>query len=182
MSGVRHRTFERGFADTHDVVAGDDFLTAEIRQCQDAAAGSQNSASTIYDRQQAVDADLHRDFESFAAARDGQPLEIINRSVRHRVQHEVDRAEMFLRGGEDSVEVRVILDITRHEEFCSDRLDQLFDAAFHLRHRWVFVGQMSEPHLRPFLMQTLGDRPGDRVIVGNPEDQTFFAAKHAHCE
>ena len=182
VSGIRHRTFQCGLANTHDVVAGDDFLAAQIRQRQDAAAWSENRSRAVHDGQQAVDADLHRHFEAVAAARDGQSLEVVDRSIRHRVQHKVDGPELFLRDGENVVEVGVILHVAGDEEFRTDRFDEFFDTAFHLRHRRVFVGQVGETHLGPFLVQTLGDRPGDRMIVGDPEDQTLFASKHAHCE
>jgi len=41
---------------------------------------------------------------------------------------------------------------------------------------------MGESHLGPFSVQLFGDRPGDRVIVRDPEDQALFSREQSHEE
>ena len=76
---------------------------------------------------------------------------------------------------EGLVEVGILLNIAGNQHLGTDRIDQLADAPLHLGIGGVPIRKVREPQRGSFFMQLLGDRPGDRIIVRNPKNETALA-------
>ena len=96
------------------------------------------------------------------------------------MQHEIDRAERLPGGGEDAVDIGIVLHVAGQHELGADRLDEFPQPALHPRALGILVGEMGEAHLGPLGVQLLRDGPGDGVIVGDAENETLFSVEQTH--
>ena len=97
------------------------------------------------------------------------------------MDQEVDLTEFVLRGFERGIQVGVVTDIQRNHKLRAEWFDQLADLLFVLGSSRIFVGKMSEPHLRAFFVEALCDAPRNRSIVGDADDNAFLTFKQTHC-
>src|SRR5579871_6672715 len=128
VSQVFNAAIQGRFADSHDVVAGDDLLSSEVGQREDVSSLDQDLARSMGNRQQAVNADVHRSQE--AGTTDGVrwAFEVLDGSVSDRVQHKIDLAVEFFGFIEDPVEVGVDLDVAGSDQLGLQRFDQFSEA------------------------------------------------------
>jgi len=170
---------EGGFADPHDVVTGDALFAAEVGHRRDGAAGVEEVAGGGGDGDQGVDADIHRQFETGPAGEDGVAGEVIAVGEGDRMEQEVDLAEFFFGRLHHRVDVFVLLGVHGDEEggpFVM--VGQLGDAAaIPLAFVIGSVGEVGEAAGPAGVHDLLGDRPGDRVVVGNAENKPFFTCE-----
>ena len=82
---------------------------------------------------------------------------------------EVEPPPPFAERLEDGVEAGVVHDVAGQDQVRADRLRERADA---LAQRLALIG---ERHLAAVRVHRLGDRPGDRAIVGDPHDQASLA-------
>ena len=86
------------------------------------------------------------------------------------MHHEVERAPGLLRGREHRVDGRGIGHVAMAEHTRADLLRQRLDA---LLERIALIG---EGNVGALGAAGLGDAPGQRPVVGDPQDQTALAA------
>ena len=179
---VLHTRIEGRLADAHDVVAGDDLLAAEVGEGQNGAVGGEDPAGEAADGKEAVGAGLHRHPEALTAAVGRLSLEILHRGVGDRVDEEVDRAELLLGPLHNRGDLFVAAGIHRHEELrVWLRVGEHRDTApVPLPLVVGAVGEVGEADLPPLGEDLLGNRPSDRVVVGDTEDDTFKSVEPTH--
>ena len=87
---------------------------------------------------------------------------------------EVDVAKMGGDFGKEGVDRPIVGHVALFDKGGADaggeRLDPFFED----------VAGIAEAQLGPFCVECLGDAPGDRVFVGDSEDQSFFSTEQAH--
>ena len=95
---------------------------------------------------------------------------------------EVERSEFLLGPIDDGRDLGVVGDIHRYEEFrVGLGIGDLGDAAaVSLAFVVGTVGQVGEADLPPLGHHFLGDRPGDRVVVGHAEHEPLESVESAH--
>ena len=97
-------------------------------------------------------------------------------TAREGVDEDVEPAVGGLPTLEDPADLLVRLDVARLDEGSADavgeRPDPSLDEALH----------RGETDGRTRVVERLGDAPGDRVVVGHPEDEGVPTVEHAHPE
>jgi hypothetical protein len=157
-------------------------FAAEVGECEDRGILGEDAAGEASHGQEAVGARLHGDAEALAAAVGGVALEIFHGGVGDRVDEEVDRAELLLRPVHDGGDLVVARHVHRHEELGAGLgVGELGDtAAVPLPLVVRPVGQVGEADLAALVEDLLGDVPGDRVVVGDAENETLQTVEPAH--
>ena len=109
-------------------------------------------------------------------------MQVVPIGVSHRMQQEVEFPKALDRSGNYGPNLLIVLDIERNEEFrCRVAVDRFFDATAVLLLVIVRpIWEMGKAALASAIHDFLGNRPGNRTIIGDPEDQTLFSSKHPH--
>src|SRR4051794_15654618 len=128
-------------------------------------------------RDERVGRDVERHPESVTRSVDEAPLEILCGSEGNRMDEDVEPSAERLAGlGEDAGDIVVRADVALCHEPGVDGLRQLADALLDP------LALEGECELGTFVVEPPRDRPCDRALVRNPEDEcllAFEAAGHA---
>ena len=112
--------------------------------------------------------------EAVAGRVDEGPLEVLATGEGEGMDEDVELAVGRTPLVHDRPDLLVRLDIARLDERRSDRLrqrpDALLDQALDRR----------EADERALVVERPGDAPGDRVVVGDPEDQGLLPVEQSH--
>ena len=147
-----------------------------------AASVVQDFSCRIANGHQAVDTDIHGQFEPFSTGFDRITAQVVSIGKCDRMQQEVDFAEVFGGGAHDFLDVFVILNVQRHQELgliglvCQQLYSSLIAFALVVRAIW----QMRETAFATLLHNLLSDCPGDRVVIGHAQNQSLFAVEQSH--
>ena len=111
--------------------------------------------------------------EAVALARGVHELavELLAQGEGHRVDHEVEPAQALADGGGERLQVLVLRHVAGQDERVAQLLRQLADV---LLEPLPLVGH---GEARPLAMGRLGDAPGDRPLVRDPQDEAALSRK-----
>jgi len=101
-------------------------------------------------------------------------LELLPVGERDRMNHEVEPSPFFRDGGEQRIEAGGVGDVAGQHQGCAHALGERPDP---LAERVALVGQ---DELGAVLRHRPGDPPGERAIIGDPEDQPLLARHQRH--
>ena len=167
---IANRHLQRRLGDAHDVVVRNPFLAAVVGQRQQRAAVRHHLLGALSDGHERIAGDQHRLAEIVRRGVDVAAIELLLVGEGDGVHHEVERAPGLLRGREHGVDGRRIGHVAMAEHLRADLLRQRLDA---LLQRIALVG---EGNVGALGAAGPGDAPGQRPVVGDPQDQTALAA------
>src|ERR1019366_827606 len=156
-----------------------DLLGAVVGQRQDARAWLEETgcAGLADDRDEGIGAHVEGDREALTRGVDEAAFEVLAAGKGQRMDEDVQHLIRPVGSpplGEYSPDLLVRLNIARFDEGRPDRLSQWPDAPFEE------ALDRAEANARARLMERLGDAPGDRMVIGDPEDECPPAIEHAH--
>jgi hypothetical protein len=166
---IAHARLQRGFRNPHHVVMRHPFLGAIIGQRHDRAAVGQQLLGALGDRGQRVAADQHGPGKIVGGGFEIAAVELVLVGERDGVDHEVDLAPLLPEHFKHRVDGQGIGDVAMAEQDAVEFFGQRLDAFFQ---RVALPGQC---YFRARRTAGLGDAPGDRAVVGNPEDHPALA-------
>ena len=165
---------EGGLGHAHHVVVGDDPLGPEVGQGDDRRSAPEQWSRLARECHQRVGGDVERQGEPVARRVEEAALEVLASRERQRVDEDVERVVRLGPACEHAGDLVVRAYVARLDEGRPDRLgqrpDALLDEALDRR----------EADLGAFRVERLGDPPGDRVVVGDPEDERRLAVEQSH--
>lgn len=145
---IANRALQRGLADAHDVVAGDELDRAEVAEGEDRCALAEHVIGLLTGGDQRVTTDVHGLLEILPAGFPEPVGEAVAIGEGDGVDQEVDLVVAVADLIEKLLDVVVGADVAGEDELCSDGVGELFDPPLHLLAR-----QMVERDLRAFLME-----------------------------
>lgn len=162
---VPHARFERGLDRPHHPVVRDDLLRAEIAHRHQAPAARHQRLGEPRHPDERMARRIHRQREAFRRTVDHAALQIGLRCIRHRMQHEVERAPLH----RDRVEHRRHLvgapDVERHP----DRRVELREQRLDVRQGLVRLPGHRERGARP--AKRACTSPRDALFVRDADDE-----------
>jgi hypothetical protein len=147
-------------------------LAAQVRHRHDRAAAGRlhQRLRRTCTRNERVGADVQRQPEAVARRVGKAPFEIFRGRERNGVDEQVELpAECLPDLFEDTVHVVVGADVARRHEQARDRVGELADALLDA------IALIGECQLRAAVGETLCDRPRDRALVGDAQNQAALA-------
>src|SRR5208282_5612173 len=166
---IAHRALESGLGHSHHVVAGHDFLRCIVSHGHDRATVFHERGGGTRDCDQRVDAHVERNAEAFARRVEEVALEFVGGGVGDRVHQRVQFAVAFFERGEEAGDV-VVFRYVAHIGFGAGQGEN--EVPGFLLQALVLVGN---GQLHAGGVQSLGDGPGNRTLVGDSEDDAGTA-------
>ena len=173
---VADRRLERGLGHAHDVVVGDDLLGRRSRsgsgsttRAWSSGRAPRASATSEYAMTSRASANPSREVST------NSPVEVLALGEGQGVDEDVELAVRLAPAVEDALDVVVRLDVARLDEGRADRRRPAAGRACSMR-----LSTEEKPTVAPSRVEGLGDAPGDRVVVGDPEDQRLLAVEQSH--
>ena len=125
-------------------------------------------------RHERVGRHVQREREPVARGVDEAALQVLPLGEGEGVDEDVERVVRLAPAREDPLDLLVGLDVARLDEGRPDRLGQRPDALLDqaLDRREADLGALG--------VERLGDPPGDRVVVGDAEDERRLAVEQSH--
>ena len=168
---IANRGLECRLGDTHHIIVRNDALCAKIGQCNDRPAVGHQWQRGTRERDQRIGADVERRREPLACRRYKLTRQLFTRRIRDRMDQKIDRSQLRLHVPDKSGNLFVTADIAWKEARSLDFGYQLLDVALQP------IVLVTEGNLCPLPDCRLGNRPGDTVLVGHANDQSFFSFK-----
>ena len=172
---VLDRRVERRLGNAHDVVVRHGALAAEVRHRDDRAAarGHHQRLGRARRRDERVGADVDRHPEAVARRVGEAALEILCGGEGDRMHEDVELpVEDRATSREDTLDRTVVADVEFGDERARDRLRQV---AHVLLDPLTLEG---ERDLRAAVREPPGDRPGDRPLVRDAQDECTLPLEH----
>ena len=169
---VAHARVQGRLGDAHHVVVRHGADTAEVghRHHRATAARLHQRLCSLRAGDERVRGDVDGHPEAVARRVDEAALEILRGRERDGVDEQVEAAAERLTGlGEDARNIVVRAHVALGDELRVDRLGELADALLDA------LALERERELGAFLVEALGDRPCDRPLVGDAQDQRLLA-------
>ncbi|MNT05268.1 hypothetical protein D3C72_1398830 [compost metagenome] len=167
---VAGRGFQGGLGHAHGVVVGDDPLGPEVGQGDHRAAVGHQFRRALGHVDEAEGRDVHGQQEAVAGGVvDEGALQLVLVGEGHRVDDEVDRAELFFQLFEGLVHRGVVGDVGLDQQLGADAFGQGTHAALKA------FAEVGEGQLGALGGQLRGDAPGDGTGVRDPHDQALLA-------
>ena len=160
---------ERGLRHAHDIVVLHHHLAAVIGHGEHGAAILHQRFGQMRHPQERPARDVHRLQEAVATDVHHASVQRLLRREGDRMQQEVELAPFLLDSFEHLLHLALDHDVQRHEDrrlqCLRERLDMLLGA---------FV-QIGDGEIGPERTKGLGAAPGDRLVVGDADDQALLA-------
>ncbi len=173
-SHVACRGFESGLHRPHDVIVFNDLFRAEIGYGHAHAAGAHQRLGGAHHADEGVDRNVHGDGKALAGTIDNARMQILLRTKSDGIQADVELVPAPLDGVEKLRELRIVARIQSHDDVCFEAVRQ------RTHERLGFLALKGDGELGALRAERLGATKGDRISVGNPNDERFLAGERKH--
>ena len=171
---IPHGGLQGGLGHAHHVVVRHDLLGAVVRQGQDGGAPVKVRPGGARQSDERIRRDVERQREALAGRPDEAAFEILTAREGQGVDQDVQTVVGCRPALEDLRDLLVGLDVTGLDERRADRLGQRTDPPLDQ------ALDRREADLGTLVVEGSRDPPGDRMVVGDAEDQRVAAVEQAH--
>ncbi len=161
--------FQRGLGHTHDIVVRHDTLCAEIGQRDDRPAIGHKRQRGACDGNEGIGADVQGRRKTLTRGVHKLSREFLARGKGNGVDEEIERADFFAHVLHHGRNLLIIASITGKRHCAGHRRDEFFHI---LPQSFILV---VEHERRALAGGRLGDGPGNAVLVGDADNEPFFA-------
>ena len=167
---VAHQRLQRGFDRAHDTVVGHHLTRAQVGHRQHAATSGHVRGAQLGHFGKAVARDAHGAGKTIARAIDHLAMQVCQRCPGDGVNQKINLPKLVHGMGHSRFELAGLFHIAI-EQIHAHRVGERLH---------IFAGlfiQARSNNICPQLTKQLGTAPGNRTVIGDPQDQAFLASQ-----